>query len=288
MSDAPDTQSSDPRAGGGGASTRSAHERATLYVIPGSHACRTGSLMLEHKGIAFKRVELLTGAHPLLVRMRGFPGHRAPIREVQDGRSHRSLALLDRLGTVPALSYGSQRVQTNREISRFLDRVQPRPPLFPADAQRRRAVEQAEQWGDQVLQMAARRIALAGSMNGLDTMWQRGARGRLGALLARNETQRVIASRISAQIVFGADRQAEPELLGALPAMLEQIDAWISDGVLDGDDLNAADFMIAPSLALIAYRLDLRAGIEARPAGALMQRVLPEPEPEPGPVAPGD
>ena len=48
-------------------------------------------------------------------------------------------------------------------------------------------------------------------------------------------------------------------------------------GVLNGTSLNAADFMIAPSLALIAYRLDLRAEIEARPAGALLERVLPEP-----------
>ena len=35
--------------------------------------------------------------------------------------------------------------------------------------------------------------------------------------------------------------------------------------------------MIAPSLALIAYRLDVRAQIEARPAWAWLERVLPEP-----------
>jgi hypothetical protein len=47
--------------------------------------------------------------------------------------------------------------------------------------------------------------------------------------------------------------------------------------VLNGPQLNAADFVIAPSLALIAYRLDLRAQIEARPCGAFVERVLPEP-----------
>ena len=37
---------------------------AKLYVILGSHACRTGMLLLEHKGIAYERVELPTGMHP--------------------------------------------------------------------------------------------------------------------------------------------------------------------------------------------------------------------------------
>ena len=55
------------------------------------------------------------------------------------------------------------------------------------------------------------------------------------------------------------------------------IDAWLAAGVLGGEQLNAADYMIAPSIALIAYRLDLRPQIEARPAGAYVERVLPEP-----------
>jgi glutathione S-transferase len=264
-----------PRAGAAGA----AHERsaqATLYVIPGSHSCRAGILLLEHKRIAFRLVELPTGMHPLIVRTRGFPGHRVPIREV-DGASHRTLALLDRMGTVPALRFGSERVQTNREISRFLDRVQPQPPLFPADAERRRAVEEAELWGDQVLQMAARRITMIGAEHGLETLWERGSRGRLDALLSRSEPMRLLVTRFSARFFFGANTQVERQLLDALPAMLEQVDAWIEAGVLGGEELNAADFMIAPSLALLAYRLDLRAEIEARPAGALLERVLPEP-----------
>jgi hypothetical protein len=66
-------------------------------------------------------------------------------------------------------------------------------------------------------------------------------------------------------------------MLAALPGMLDRIDALIGAGVLGGEELNVADFMIAPSLALIAYRRDLRPGIEERPAGALLRRVLPEP-----------
>jgi hypothetical protein len=85
-----------------------------LYVIHGSHACRAAMLMLAHKQIPYRLVTLPTGAHPMLLRARGFAGHAKPIRSV-DGRAHRSLALLDRMGTVPALRCGAERVQTNRD-----------------------------------------------------------------------------------------------------------------------------------------------------------------------------
>jgi glutathione S-transferase len=250
-------------------------ERTTLYVIPGSHACRSAMLMLEHKGIDYRLVELFTGPHPLAVRVRGFPGHRTPIRQV-DGRTPRPLAMLDRGGTVPALRIEGERIQTNHEIARFLDRAQSEPSLFPADPRQRGAVEDAERWGDEVFQMAARRIALAGAVHGLEGFHERGNHGRLGPLLASSETARKFASR-GARTIFRASAGKEKELLDALPAMLDQIDAWIAAGVLGADQLSVADFMIVPSLALISYRLDLRPGIEARPAGELLERVLPEP-----------
>jgi glutathione S-transferase len=249
-------------------------EDPTLYVIPGSHACRTGMLMLEHKGIAYRRVDLHTGLHPLSVRLRGFAGHRTPIRRV-DGQTHTWLAMLDRAGTVPALRFAGQRIQTNREIGRFLDRVQPEPPLFPSDREHREAVEEAERWGDEVLQMAARRLGLAAAAHGLDALHNRGNDGRLGPLLARSEAARVFASR-GAGFSFRANRDNERELLSTLPEMLDRVDAWVQAGVLDGEALNVADFTIAPSVALLTYRHDLRAEIEARPVGALIDRVLPE------------
>jgi len=252
------------------------HEETTLYVIRGSHACRSGSLMLEHKGIPFRRVVLPTGAHPMLVRALGFPGHREPIRSV-DGATHGSLAMLDRLGTVPALRYGSERVQTNVAIAEFLERIEPEPVLFPADPEQREAVEHAQAWGDGPFQMAARRIVLAGARNGLDALRDRAGDGRLGPLLAKNERVRWVNNEVAARMIFRANAQREAELLAELPAMLDRIDAWIAAGVLGGAQLNAADMMIAPSLALIAYRLDVRAQIEARRAWAWLERVLPEP-----------
>jgi glutathione S-transferase len=249
---------------------------AKLYVILGSHACRTGMLMLEHKGIEYERVELPTGLHPLALRLRGFTGNPAPFRTL-DERPQRMLGLADRMGTVPALLIDGQRVKTNREIARVLDGLRPDPPLFPAEPDRRRAVEEAERWGDEVFQMAARRLTLMATLRGGDAIVNRGDDGRLGPLLWRQPTVRLVGARLVALFVFRANARAEPELLETLPGMLDRIDGWVEAGVLDGEELYAADFMIAPSLAVLCYRRDLRAEIERRPSIHLVDRLLPEP-----------
>ncbi len=254
--------------------------RATLYVIVGSHACRTGMLLLEHKGIPYRTVELITGPHPFSVRMRGFAGNDPPIRNVEGG-VHRSLALMDRMGTVPAVKLGHERAQTNRAIARMLERVQPTPALFPEDPPRRLEVEQAERWGDEVLQMAARRIVLVAGVHGLDALHEKGGAGRLGPLLSRREPVRVVASKTAARFLFRTTSANEPAQLDELPAMLDRVDDWIAAGVLGGESLNAADLMIVTSLALLTYRNDLREQLEARPLTTLLDRVLPEPGRQP-------
>jgi glutathione S-transferase len=228
-------------------------ERPKLYVILGSHACRTGMLMLAHKGIDYTPVTIPTGAQRLLPAL-GFPG-----------------------GTVPALVADGKRVQGNPAIAGFLDEYRPEPPLFPADAARRQEVEEAERWGDEVFQMTARRIALAGALHGPDGLVLRGGGGRLGALLWRRPGARLIGTRLLCRFVFDVNPRTERELLDGLPGMLDRIDAWIEAGVLGGECLNAADYMLATSLALVLYRPDLRAQIESRPAGELAERLLPEP-----------
>jgi glutathione S-transferase len=249
---------------------------ATLYVIAGSHACAAVKLMLDRKGIAFRVVELPTGLHSQLVRLRGFPGSEAPMRMV-DGKPTRMSALLDRMGTVPALRIGDDRVQHSREIARFLDRLVPLPPLFPAGAEQRAAVEEAEAWADEGLQMFARRLVLVAGARSLDEMSERGGRGRLGALLANNGPQRRLSARIAARTTFRADEDAERRLLAELGEVLDRVDSYMAAGVIGGAEPNAADMMIAPSLALLDYRLDIRPEVRARPGFAIVERLLPAP-----------
>jgi len=251
-------------------------EQPRLYVILGSHACRTGMLLVEHKGIDYRRVELPTGLHPFAVRALGFAGNREPLRHV-DGRRPPMLATSDRMGTVPALRLDGQRVQTNRAIARFLDELRPDPPLFPADPDRRAVVGEAERWGDEELQMVARRLALAAAVHGPDALEHRADEGRLGPLLFHHTTVRRAAVRFIGRFVFDANTGAEERLTAQLPSMLDRVDTWIADGVLNGEQLNAADYMIAPSLALLWYVRALRPQLEQRPLVALVDRVLPDP-----------
>lgn len=253
----------------------SENAQATLYVIPGSHACRTAMLALEHKAIPYRTVELVPGLHPFAVRLRRFPGGETH-RRAGEGRQ-RMLATMDRTGTVPSLDIDGTRVQTNMKIARHLEERRPDPPLFPADPELRRQAEDAERWGDDVLQMVARRLVLAGALHGRDGLTNGGADGRLGVLLYHNDRVRLASAKVIARLVFNVDAEAERELLAELPAQLDRVDAWIEAGVLDGARLNAADYMIVTSLALLLYRRDLQEEILARPAGRLADRVLPEP-----------
>src|SRR4051812_45397533 len=159
-----------------------------LYVIPGSHACRAAMLMLEHKRVPYHRVDVVTLTHPVVVRLHGFNARG----EQRTAGRHRTFGLRfgDRLGTVPALAADERRISTNHGIARFLDERYPEPPLFPADLEQRTAVEAAESWANETLQMAARRIPGAAFVRDPATLSRLSGDGRLGYLLYKPELAR--------------------------------------------------------------------------------------------------
>ncbi len=247
----------------------------TLYVIPASHACRSAMLMLEHKQVPYRRVDIVTPLHPLVVRLHGFDAGGQT--RTAGGRRTLGLRLGDRLGTVPALAADGRRISTNHAIARFLDERHPQPPLFPADPERRAAVEAAERWANETLQMAARRIPGAALVRDPAAFSRSSGDGRLGYLLYKHALARRLILPLILRGVFASDPAADRELLAQLSASLDRIDAWIADGVLGGAELNAADFMVAPSLALILYRPDVMPMFEGRPALELVDRLLSAP-----------
>lgn len=247
----------------------------TLYVIPGSHACRTALLMLEHKQASYRRVDVLTLMHPLYVRLRGFDAGG----QTRAAGTHRppSLRLGDHLGTVPALAANGDRISTNHGIARFLDARHPERPLLPSDPQQRAAVEEAEQWANGTLQMVTRRLLLAAAVRDPAGLSRAAADGRMGHLLYRRELARRLIVPLIGKRIFAADEHADRKLLAQLPGLLDRIDGWIEEGVLGGEQLNVADFMVAPCLALVLYRPDTMPLFEGRPALELVDRLLPEP-----------
>src|SRR6185437_9170093 len=99
----------------------------------------------------YQRVDIVTLLHPVVVRLHGFDAGGQT--RTAGGRRTLALRLGDRFGTVPALAANGDRISTNHEIARFLDAQHPEPSLFPADPHRRAAVEEAESWANEKLQM---------------------------------------------------------------------------------------------------------------------------------------
>jgi glutathione S-transferase len=224
---------------------------AKLYVIPASHPSRTAMLMLERKGIPYKRVDLIPVVSKGVLRMQRFP--RA---------------------TVPALKLDGTRVQGSMEIARELDRIQPDPPLFPADSKQRQKVEEAEAWGDRFQQKPRRFIWWALKRNRPPMAgYSEGARLGIPVGLAVKTGGPIVA--LSARFNGATDENVRAGL-ASFPDDLDRIDGWIKDGVLGGKELNAADYQIAPSLRLAMTLDDLRPVIESRPAGELATRVVPD------------
>ncbi|HEV2061234.1 MAG TPA: hypothetical protein VGR12_00165, partial [Solirubrobacteraceae bacterium] len=188
-----------------------------------------------------------------------------------------ALRVGDRLGTVPALAAGRERISTNHGIARFLEARHPEPPLFPADPEQRASVEEAERWANETLQMVARRLLLAAVVRDPRAFARAAAGGRMGYLLYRPALARRLIVPLIGRRVFAVGPEADGELLARLPGLLDRIDAWIEEGVLGGAQPNVADLMVAPSLALILYRPDVLPVFEGRPALELVDRLLPEP-----------
>ncbi len=225
---------------------------ARLYVIPASHPAIGARLMLERKGIAYKRTDLLPVISKLALRAVGFPGQ-----------------------TVPALKIDGAKVQGSRQIARELERLRPEPALFPADPEKRAAVEEAERFGDEELQHPIRQIlwwTLKHDKAPLRS-YSEGAKIGMPIGLAMKTAAPIVA--LSAHFNESSDANTRAGL-AALPALLDRVDALIAAGVLNGDELNVADFQIAPSIGLAMTLDDLRPAIEGRPAAALAKRVIPD------------
>jgi glutathione S-transferase len=224
---------------------------ARLFVIPASHPSIAVQLMLEHKGIAYKRTDLLPVISKGVLRVVGFPGN-----------------------TVPALKIDGEKVQGSRQIARELERLRPEPPLLPADPTRRAAVEEAERFGDEELQHPIRQILWWGIKKDRKPLrgYSEGAKIGMPIGLAMKTAAPIVA--LSARFNEASDENAR-KALAALPGMLDHVDSLIESGVLGGAEPNAADFQIAPSLGLAMTLEDLRPAIENRPAGALARRFVP-------------
>ncbi len=224
---------------------------AKLYVVAASHPCFAVARALKLKAIPYRRVEWPPALHVLAQRLRF-------------GR-----------GTVPGLVLEGVPTIGSRAIMRRLEEFRPEPALFPADIEERAAVEEAERFGDQVLQALARRL----------TWWM--LRQRPRAITTYAEDSRLplpdFAMIASTPLIVSlewringvSDERARADV-GELAGHLDRIDAWIEDETLAaGRTPSAADLQIGSSLALLNTFADLRPLLAGRACLAAALREFP-------------
>jgi glutathione S-transferase len=223
----------------------------TLYVIHGSHPCITAERALQLKGQPYRLHEMAPAMHVPEVWLRFRATH------------------------VPALRLGSgEQVVGSRAIVHRLDQLVPEPRLLPQDPALRDRVVEAERWGDEVLQSVPRRLVWTGVCARPDALpsYAEGSRLPLPGFVQRLAAPRI--ARVARWRNRGGGAAARKDL-AALPAQLDQVDAWIAEGVLGGAEPNAADLQIAPSISLLATMDDLKPLLDGHPCLALARRLFP-------------
>jgi glutathione S-transferase len=217
-----------------------------LYVLPASHPCVAVEAALKLKSISFDRVDLL-------------PLTQLAVGPLRYGGN-----------TVPGIRIDDERIVGSRAIMRRLDELEPEPALLPPpDDPAYAQVLEAERWGDEELQPVPRRL-LPRAFVRKPALMESFLADDVSLPLPRPMlrpglplTARLMAARSK------ASDEGVRAALSALPAQLDKIDAWIADGLLGGEQPNAADLQIGATIRLLLAIADSRALIAGRPAEQL-------------------
>jgi glutathione S-transferase len=214
----------------------------TLHVLPPSHPCRTAERALELKGLEFEKVELVPGAH--IDEMTKIYGAR----------------------TVPGMLLDGEPVHGSRAILARLEELVPDPPLYTSDA-----VRDAERWGDEELQDLGRRMPW-GALH---------FRPEAAGLLAGGGTLDPAGTDFAIRMVragwkyHGITAQRLYDDLQGLPAKLDHVDALVAEGVVGGEEPNAADLQIGATMEVLACVGDLAPLLDGRPGNDFWRRWFP-------------
>ena len=220
-----------------------------LYVIPGSHPCAAVEAALGLKGLHYERIDLL-------------PGMSAVQQLARFGRR-----------TVPGLTVDGSKVSGSRLIMRTLDGLQPDPRLYPEGATE---IDEADRWGDRVLQTATRFIiayAMISKPEAGESFLAEANLTKLPGPISARATKAVFGAELR---LLAGGLKATEKWLRELPELLDRVDELIGNGTIgDESGPNAADLQLGSSIRLLLTIADLRDAIDARPAGALARRLFP-------------
>ena len=207
--------------------------------------------MLAFKRLPYRYVELLAGGHPPLLWALGFRGATVPAIRLSDGR----------------------RVQGSLAITQALEQLARAPSLYPARPAARAAVTDAERWGEAVLQPIPRRLIRWGLRRHLS---QRRWFAEVASPLPAPYLTAILLTPVVPVFarIAGANDARVRQDLDRLPDLLDEVDHLIAQGVIGGDELNAADFQIAPSIRMLLAMTDIAHLVTGRAAATLARRVV--------------
>jgi glutathione S-transferase len=217
----------------------------TLHAVPPSHPCMTVAAALELKGLEFERIDLAPGEHA--EKMPAIYG---------EGNS-----------TVPGLLVDGEPVHGSRTILARLETLEPEPTLYPSDE-----VREAERWGDEELQDLGRRLPWGalhfrpeamGTFAGAAPLDGPGTDYAIKFVRASWRYHGITAARLQ-------------DDLAGLAAKIAHIEQLAQDGVIDGEQANAADLQIGATIRVLLPIADLRPPLAGSAAERIALRFFPE------------
>lgn len=223
-----------------------------LYGIALSHPVLGVRGMLERKGLAYRYVELLSGGHPLALFALRFTRATVPAMKLPEGR----------------------RVQGSLAIASALEELVPTPSLYPSEPAARASAQEAERWGEAVLQPVPRRLIRWGLRHHLS---QRRWFADVASPLPAPALMGVLLTPVVPVFVrqAGASDERVQRDLAELPGLLDKVDSLLESGVIGGGELGAADFQIGSSLRVLTAMQDVSRLVAGRPAESFAHRVVP-------------
>jgi glutathione S-transferase len=216
-----------------------------LYVLPASHPCAAVEAAMKLKGLRFERVDLVPMTQMLI----------GPLR--YGGM------------TVPGMRIDGERIVGSRTIMRRLDELAPEPPLLPPVGDERYApVLEAERWGDEVLQSVPRTLVDVAFLRRPHAMLSYASEAKLPIPSALMKPSTPLTAKLMAFKNKARDATARTAI-AALPGQLDRVDRWIAEGLIGGEQPNAADLQIGSTIRLLMSIGDIRPLIADRPAAKL-------------------
>ncbi|MGO9487987.1 MAG: glutathione S-transferase N-terminal domain-containing protein [Solirubrobacteraceae bacterium] len=217
----------------------------TLHAVPPSHPCMAVAAALELKSLEYERID--------------FP-HTERLERMQEIYGEGN-------STVPGAVIDGELVHGSRAILARLEQLEPEPQLYPSEQ-----VREADRWGDEELQSLGRCLPWGAMYFRPESMGTFAGAGQLDgpgtdfAIKFVRATWRhhgITASRLH-------------DDLAGLPAKVQHVERLAQDGVIGGEQPNAADLQIGATIRVLLPIGDLRPLLAGTAAESIALRLFPD------------